>query len=214
MKTLSLKKILVVLIAAAIFGLAPLSASALDIRGYSDDATDLTCALDPACALPRGGVSGGMLVFLNNSLTYATLAFGNEEAENIYYLPQIFGTDPSANTLTYLTEADGTFSDLFGVIDFGIGPVLGFISSPNSTFDGNIIPGGIQKTVGPSLGLVMELGSVPTILYDATQYLHPDFRALGVTAVFFSNNAVPEPGVLALLGLGFACMHWRSRRQG
>jgi hypothetical protein len=213
-KTLNLKKSLVVLIAATIFGLAPLSASALDIQGYSDDATDLACALNPACALPRGGVSEGILVLHNNSLAYATLAFGNEEAENIYYLPQIFGIDPSANTLTYLTEADGTFSDLFGVIDFGIGPVLGFISSPNSFFDGNIIPGGIQKTSGPSLGLVMTPGSVPTILYDATQYLDPTLRALGVTALFFSNNAVPEPGVPALLGLGFACMYWRSRKLG
>lgn len=155
-----------------------------------------------------------MLVFNNNVLAYAALAFGSEEAENIYYLPQDFAIDPSADTLTYLTEADGTFSDLFGVIDFGTGPVLGFISSPNATFDGQIIPGGIQKTIGPSLGLFMAPGSVPTILYDATQYLHPDFRDLGITAAFFSNNTVPEPGVLALLGIGFACMHRRLRQRG
>lgn len=204
MKSSNLKKYCASVVGAAALATAPLPASALDILGFTT-ANDFNCAINPACALSRGGVSDGLLIVLGGNVIDSIIAFENEEANNFYYFdPASVPFDPATtNTPTFLVKPDGTFSDLFGALTLGTLPTaLGFISDPFAGLTGVVIPTGLVETPGVPFGLVMEPGTVPTIFYDATPYLHPDFRAAGITALFFSDYDIEVPEIDAVAGTG------------
>jgi hypothetical protein len=99
---------------------------------------------------------------------------------------------------TVLTEADGSISDVFGVVFLGGGFFLGFDSDLEVG-----IPSVPTEFVNP-------LGGTPTTMaegnggpFDATKYLSPALRDQGFTVTFQSDvEPVPEPASLTLLGLG------------
>lgn len=222
------KKYYASVVGAGVLAMAPLPASALDVLGFST-ANDLVCAFDPACALPRGGVSDGLFLLLGGNVVDAIIAFGNEEADNFYYFnPISVPFDPaSTGAPTFLAKPDGTFSDVFGALTLGNLPTaLGFISDPFAGLSGAVFPGATVETPGVSFGLVMEPGSVNTIPYDATAYLDPGMRNAGYAAFFYSSFDLSSPahapeidaaagaGALTLLVGSLAVMAERSRRTG
>lgn len=220
---------------AAALTLVSLPATALDLNGFTNSSlgtfglTDIQCAFTPACSLSRGGVSDLMMVLDPiGVLVEAIVAFGNEEADNLYFFdPSVLpGNLALVNNPTFLTEGNGvdapigTFSDLVGSFDLGGIAALGFVSDPYSALDGQIIPGGIMETPGVFPDLVMEPGTIPTILYDASPYLDPNLSQQHYSAFFLSNVDVPEfdatsgTGALLLLAGTLAVLADRRKPSG
>jgi hypothetical protein len=206
---------------AVAIALASLSASALDIKGFSTPG-DAACAVDPACALPRGGVSDIMTVYdPEGSVVGQIFAFGNEEADNLYYFGSNIQVDAGQFGLyTTVLENTGEVSDTFGVADLAIadiqgleGLALAFISDPNTfpdPIDGLTFSEILDPTPNP---YVWEPGGNWSIEYDATRYLSPELRREGFTVGFRTDVEVPEPASLALLGIGAAAAGFRRQRK-
>ncbi len=199
---------------AATLGLVAQPAGALDINGFSsaDWHVDEACARDANCALNRGGVSDIMTVYAPGGAVFdRVFAFGNEEADNLYYFdPNSVAVDSSQiGNYTTLLEPNGDWSDTFGIANGPTGDVLAFISDPQAS----VPPLGllalievIDLTPNPYF---WEPGETWTIAYNATLYLSQAMRDAGYTADFRSD--IPEPASLALLGIG--ALAAGSRRQ-
>jgi hypothetical protein len=97
---------------------------------------------------------------------------------------------------TVLTEGSGA-SDIFGVYTGFGNYYLGFESDDETPIP-LIEP---PRTYPEGNGL-----------FDATIYLAPGLRDAGYTATFWSDPEAPEPGTLALLGLGIVGLAFRRRR--
>jgi hypothetical protein len=114
-----------------------------------------------------------------------------------------------------LLEPSGEISDVIGVMPlnspYGNGNQIGIMSDVGekgidpgfaaSVFGIPVLPPGISEPNGP---------------LDVTQYLHPSMQANGATATFQSDNEVPEPSTVALLGmgaLGLLTYAWRRRKR-
>lgn len=199
-------------ISLALTALTPLSAHALDLHGYTT-ANDAACWTDPSCSLPRGGDSDVMTVYNPNGTIFQQIfAFGNEELNNIYYFdPASVPVDSSQfGNYTSLYEANGDYSDTFGIATLGGNlVVLAFSSDPQSTLYPNA---GISfiETAG-AVNPVPENDPYLTTPYNATFYLSPDMQAAGYTATFQSD--VPEASDLLLLSAGLLGLGIMRRRR-
>ncbi|MEY5098499.1 MAG: hypothetical protein RJA36_1218 [Pseudomonadota bacterium] len=185
-----------------------------DTRGYVT-ATDSACARDAACALGRGGISDMLSIYNpDHSVLARVYAFGNEEANNLYYLHDPggiwFDVTKFGQRTTLLEENGGSWSDTFGIAANGM---LAFVSDPNSDHSPSL-PG---LTFREALGYNNPFPEGDpdsvffTIAYDATWYLSSQMQALGYTADFRSD--VPEPGSMLLLGAGMLGLGALRRRQ-
>ena len=100
----------------------------------------------------------------------------------------------------YLTEPDGTKSDIFGICTCGVNNVLalGFASD--------------TETTGVNFG---EFSSTPegNGIFDATRFLSASLRDQGYTATFTSDGAVPEPATWAMMLVGFGGIGVAMRRK-
>ncbi|MDD5298597.1 MAG: PEP-CTERM sorting domain-containing protein [Rhodocyclaceae bacterium] len=200
-------------LAVSAAALSSTSAMALDMNGKTTS-TDAACAMDPVCALARGGVSDVMTVYRADHTVYDRIfAFGNEEAGNLYYFDplSVSVNDSQLGNYRTLLEPDGvTWSDTYGVIGVpGVsGNVLAFISDLNSYPP-------IQNASVEVAGYapwVLEPGERAfTIEYDATMFLSDAMRQDGFTATFQSD--VPEPASMALLGLAGLAGAFARRRK-
>ena len=167
----------------------------------------LACALIFAAPLRADTVSDWLTVFdaAGNVATCGTppgpctvsVLEAAEDNTEIYFINDASIVDPNQyGNAVVLVEADGSFSDIFGLASINGGPpVLAF----NSDVEG-----------APPL---YAIGGVPTFTYtpegnggtfDATMFLSTDLRNAGYTAQFFTDGdaVVPEPGTLVLLGSG------------
>ncbi|GBF80186.1 quinoprotein [Aphanothece sacrum FPU1] len=190
----------------ALMTLASLPANALDLKGFSRP-DDAACAVDFDCATKRGGVSDVFIILNPNGTIFDRIfAFGNEEADNIYYFdPAVVAVNPDeVGDNTTLLEPNGSWSDNFGIFSINGALALGFISDPQA----NIPPTGsivyYEEPGSNPYGYILEGGpdsKALTQYYDATFYLHPDLQLDGYIASFQSDT-VPEP--LTMLGAGAA----------
>ena len=159
----------------------------------------LALAALPAMA---GSISDRLTVYKPDSSVYASVWVDevNEDPNQFYYINDASLIDPAEfGNATALIEpggdsVNGPFSDIFG------------IGSPNPTasnpdfclgFQSDGDPGGSLDTAG----ITIFLPEVDGASYDASRYLAPNLLTLGYTATFEVGN-IPEPGSLALLGLG------------
>jgi len=155
----------------------------------------LALAALPAMA---GSISDRLTVYKPDGSVYASVWVDevNEDPNQFYYINDASLIDPAEfGNATALIEpggnpTNGPFSDIFGIFsDLTSNFFLGFQS------DGDP---GVQ--FGPD-GAAIFLTEVDGASYDATRYLAPNLLTLGYTATFEVGN-IPEPGSLALLGLG------------
>jgi len=211
-RMLPLKPFLVMVVGVAVPALTAAPALALDIHNMSTD-NDGSCAIDPNCAVPRGGVSDVMTVYKDHAVFARIFAFGKEEAGNLYYFDPALVKANSVMGSTTLKDSGGEFSDLFGAGTIGGIPDLVF----ESDGEDGVLLGDPRQALAETPGAnpnhwILEPGSLYlTIEYDATRYLDPTIVAAGYTATFQSD--IPEPSTLALSALALSGLAFFGKRR-
>jgi hypothetical protein len=165
----SLKKMARCLLLVGMFALA-------GVPAFADPISDALTVFDP-----KGHI------FAQVSVTEA-----NEDPNAILFINIPGLANPAQlGHATTLLDLDGSFSDIFGVVDLQGTMFLGFNS------DGE----GVPAAFGGGGSIFVPEGSG---VFGATMYLSPSFQRQGYTAFFFSDPAVPEPATFTLLGIGAA----------
>lgn len=166
------------LLAAILFGTVPLCA---------DTVSDSLTVFDAA----------GKVVY-SVSVTEAL-----EDPSEIYFINVTGLADANNSTPTTLLNADGSYSDIFGVAYVNGDYFLGFNSDTESA----------PAAYGSAGSIFLAEGNGGP--FDATVYLDPSYQAQGYTARFFSDAdvVVPEPGSLNLLAGGLLGLGGILRRR-
>ena len=161
-------------------------------------AIGLLLCLFPTPAL-ADTVSDTFTVYSPNGSVFQTTSLSDSQEANLDFI-FVAGVSPDpsqANNATQLLNADGSLSDIFGVIFTETGAVvLAFWSDAPGD------PAPIDNFFRVGISLPEGSGGP----FDATMYLDPTLRSEGYTATFTSGAPAPEPPSFILLGAGFLAL--------
>ena len=162
----------------------------------------MACALGLAAPAWADTVSDYLAVRdANGNVVYSvSVTESLEDPNEIYFInvPGLVNVAQFGNAttlcegFTHCSPTDGFYSDIYGIASINGDLFLAFNSDSETA----------PAAYGSQGAIFLPEGNGG--IFDATQYLDPSLVAQGYTAQFFSDsdNKIPEPGTMTLLGTG------------